>query len=199
MTGGIGDSGMSGMSGTGGMNSGLAGNERFLQQNRQGAFVGADSGDTRNPLSQGGLNRGGMNNLFGNQGLFSQFNRQNQFRQNQNNNNTNQKQLRYRLTMGTASAPVAAIPTGRTSAKFQRRLAHLPAVELAGPIEATLDGQTLVLRGAVASEGDRQMIEDLALLEPEVGQVRNELVVREAGRPAEALPVPTNVNRSSGR
>jgi hypothetical protein len=67
------------------------------------------------------------------------------------------------------------------------------------PIEAFADGPVLVLRGEVASEGDRQLVEDLAMLEPEVSQVRNEIVVREATLPVEALPAPTNARRSSAQ
>jgi osmotically-inducible protein OsmY len=178
----------------------LTGGERFLEQNRRGAFVGADSGDTRNARSSqtglGGL--GGMQGMFGNQGFFSQMNRMQQF-QGQNQNQNGRQQLRVRLTMGGAAPAVRSAPPAQITSGFQTRLRRLPALQLVSPIEAIADGPVLVLRGEVASEGDRQMVEDLAMLEPEVGEVRNEIVVREAAPRAEVLPAPTNARNSSAR
>lgn len=178
----------------------LTGNERFLEQNRRGAFVGADSGDTGNARGSLTNTRGamGMQGMFGNQGIFSQLGRMQQLQGNQNQGRNN-KQLRIRLTMGGAAPNVRSAPPARITNGFQARLGRLPALQLVGPIEVFADGPVLVLRGEVASEGDRQMIEDLAMLEPEVTQVRNEIVVREAAPPAEALPAPTNARRSSVR
>lgn len=198
------NSGQSGM-GAGGVGNAatgaaLTGNERFLAQNRQGAFVGADSRDTANVRGQstrtGGL--GGMQGLFGNQGLFGQMNRMQQFQGNQNMGRNNQ-QLRVRMTMGGATPNLRPTPPTRVTSGFQVRLNRLPALQVVSPIEAIADGPVLVLRGEVASEGDRQMVEDLAMLEPEVTQVRNEIVVREVVRPGVASPVPTNGSNSSGR
>jgi osmotically-inducible protein OsmY len=61
-----------------------------------------------------------------------------------------------------------------------------------GKIEATLEGnRTVVLRGRVATEADRQLAEGLARLEPAAMAVRNELVVGSApGTTAEAVPPP---------
>ena len=178
----------------------LTGGERFLEQNRRGAFVGADSGDTANARGTQTNMRGmtGMQGMFGNQGFFSQMNRMQQFQGNQNQGQNN-KQLRIRLTMGGASPAVRSAPPARITNGFQVRLRRLPALQLVTPIEAVADGPVLVLRGEVASEGDRQMVEDLAMLEPEVTQVRNEIVVREAAPPAEALPAPMSAIRSSVR
>jgi osmotically-inducible protein OsmY len=176
----------------------LTGNERFLAENRRGAFVGADSGDTANARGAQTNMRGmtGMQGMFGNQGIFSQMNRMQQFQGNQNQGRNN-KQLRIRLTMGGATPAVRTAPPARITNGFQVRLRRLPALQLVTPIEAVADGPVLVLRGEVASEGDRQMVEDLAMLEPEVTQVRNEIVVREAAPPAEALPAPMSAIRSS--
>jgi osmotically-inducible protein OsmY len=179
----------------------LTGSERFLEQNRRGAFVGADSGDTFNARSTGQntLNTTrGLQGMFGNQGFFNQANRMQQFQQNFNQFQ-NSKQLRVRLSMGGTTPGVRTAPSSRVTTGFQGRLQRLPALQVVSPIEVVADGPVLVLRGEVASEGDRQMIEDLALLEPEVRQVRNELVVREAAPRVEALPAPRSESRSSGR
>ena len=45
-------------------------------------------------------------------------------------------------------------------------------------LTAAVQGRTLILRGAVATEHDRALAERLALLEPGVESVRNELLVR---------------------
>ena len=42
----------------------------------------------------------------------------------------------------------------------------------------TFDGSTVVLKGSVASEGDRKLAQQMALLEPGVRSVRNELAVQ---------------------
>jgi osmotically-inducible protein OsmY len=191
--------GAGGAAGNSAAGAALTGGERFLEQNRRGAFVGADSGDTANARGSLTNTRGGMSGLqgmFGNQGMFSQMNRMQQLQGNQNQGRNNQ-QLRIRLTMGGATPNVRSAPPARITNGFQVRLRRLPALQLVTPIEVVADGPVLVLRGEVASEGDRQMVEDLAMLEPEVTQVRNEIVVREAALPAEALPAPTSASRSS--
>src|SRR5262249_38726535 len=75
------------------------------------------------------------------------------------------------------------------------RLTKVPGLSQVGKIEATLEGSsTVVLRGTVATEADRQLAEGLARLEPEVMEVRNELVVGSApATTGEALPPPPAV------
>jgi osmotically-inducible protein OsmY len=85
--------------------------------------------------------------------------------------------------------PVAIEPVRITG--FAVRLNKIPGLSQLGPIQASLEGRTAVLRGTVASEADRQLAEGLAMLEPEVLAVRNELVVGSPGTTGEALPPPT--------
>jgi hypothetical protein len=47
-----------------------------------------------------------------------------------------------------------------------------------GGVRVAIDGQTAILRGVVASQNDRQLAEQITLLEPDVSSVRNELLVR---------------------
>ncbi len=54
-----------------------------------------------------------------------------------------------------------------------------------GGVRVSIDGQTAILRGLVASQNDRQLAEQITLLEPDISSVRNELLVR---RPTNAPP-----------
>lgn len=169
--------------------------------NRQGGFVGASSQNARsvgNVMS--GQNSGQMGGLGGQLGQFGQSfgqgrnnrNGQNGFGQ-QNNRNNNQPQgaLRVPLKLGFTPTPVASSTfTAQTTARLQK----LPALKNQRGVNVAMEGSTVVLRGEVASEADRELAEGLMMLEPEVSAVRNELVVRSAPPAPEALPAP-----SSGR
>lgn len=181
--------------------SGLTGNERFLRENRQGAFVGADTGDAGNLMSQaagpgmgmGGMGGGGMNGMFGPQ-MFSQFARMNQ-RQNQFNNRNNnggrngQKQLRVAIKADISTSNLAASPTS-VSRQFESRLRNLPALERSGQVQVTMEGRTAILSGTVASERDRELVAGLAMLEPGISAVQNDLVVASNRTNAGELPPP---------
>jgi hypothetical protein len=172
---------------------GVQGNERFLRQNRQGAFVGADTADAGNARSiqAQGQAASGLNSLFGPQGAFSQFSRMN--RQDFNNQNQNQgpgrKPLRFRISADIATSNVSSSPT-TVSREFEARLKKIPAMAKAGSIQVTMQGRTAVLTGSVKSERDRELAEGLAMLEPGISAVRNELVVDASGPTAEELPAP---------
>lgn len=175
----------------------ITGNERFLRNNRQGAFVGADSGDSTslNANSQnagvgglgapgglggaGGLNnRGGLgglggNRLGGNNGLGNLFGGNRGV-----GGFNNQPQVRTRLVLGF-DAPNSA--TSQKAVKLQGMLTRTRGIDRLTELAVTLEDGTFVLRGKVATAGDRAMAEQLARLEPGVDQIRNELVV---GTPA---------------
>lgn len=190
----------------------LGGTERFLRTNRGNAFVGSDSADTRSLVNQsqtngqtgqgglGGLGGGqlGGNNQF--QQLFSQFGRNGQNFQNFGQfGSTRAKQIRTPLKVGFTPRVVSS--TAFTS-KFQTRLGKTPGLQLVGPIRVVMEGETVVLQGKVASEADRQLAEDLAGLEPEVMQVRNELVVQPTDQqadPTSPSAVPTTATPATGR
>lgn len=163
----------------------MTGNERFLRGNRQGAFVGADTAETTNARSQMGAQtqQNFGQNMFGN--LFEEINRQ--FGGNQGNTR-GQTQLRIPIKLGFTQAPVA---TPKVTARLERRLANLPALSAIGPIRVSMDGQTAVLEGVVASEADRLLAEDLLYLEPEISAVQNDLVVAQPNVTREGdLPTP---------
>jgi len=158
----------------------VSGDERFLRENRQGAFVGADTGDTVNLRSQmtgaGQQNFGNLfQNLFGNSNISNDTGRSN-------------TQLRIPIKLGFAPRP---IQTARVATGFTARLARLPEFHASGPIVVSMDGRTAVLQGVVASEADRQLAEKLVMLEPAVRAVRNELVVDPAAT-TEEIPLPVS-------
>ncbi|MBC7852677.1 MAG: BON domain-containing protein [Pirellulaceae bacterium] len=130
----------------------------------------------------GGQSAGG-GNQFAN--LFSQIGRSmNQggnFNQ-QGGRNAARSTIRIPLRLGFAPKPVS-IP--QFTAKFESRIAKLPAISAIGPIRVTMEGSTAVLTGVVAAEEDRQLAEGVALLEPEVETVRNELTVQTVETPTE--------------
>lgn len=156
---------------------------------QRGAFVGADSADTTNVRSLQATNarRTTQNNgLAQLQNLFTQGM--------QNINNANQQgqsqtQIRVNLKLGFSPQPVSA---PRVQA-FQTTITKLPGIAWVGQPQVTLEGRTAVLRGKVATADDRKLAEALALMEPDVLDVRNELQVDSSGTTAEELlppPVP---------
>jgi hypothetical protein len=153
-------------------------------QQQPGAFIGADTGDTGNFRSrQTGAVRTTAPNFAQLGNLFAQG--MQQINQANNQGNRQQTPVRVSLRLGFAPQPVAPV----TVAAFESRLTQLPAIRFVGPAQVTMEGRTAVLRGTVASEDDRQLAEDLAMMEPAVQNVRNELVVDSTATAAEPLPL----------
>lgn len=80
--------------------------------------------------------------------------------------------------------------SAEVEATLAQQLLRIPGMERLGPIEVSVVGQTAILRGAVASDHQRDVAEQLVLLEPGIREVQNELYVgRPAGAPSvEELP-----------
>ncbi len=190
--------GSTGGSSFGGGSGGTQAQDPFSQQNvasqargpqiqttqQRGAFVGADTSDTTNARSLQGANA--RNNQFGNNGL-AQL--QNLFQQgmqniNQGNQQGAQVQIPVSLKLGFAPQPISTV---RVQA-FQARLIRIPSIRFVGPASVTLEGRTAVLRGTVATAEDRDLAEALALMEPDVKDVKNELTVDSSATAAEELP-----------
>lgn len=175
----------------------VSGNERYIRGNRQGQFVGAGSEDARltgvsQAIGAGGpggqANRmGGRNGNILGQLIQSQFNPQ-AFNM---GGQAGRTPIRIPIRLGFTPNPA---PPAKFTAQFATRLGRLPALTTVGPIEVQLEGETVVLRGTVASEGDRQLAEEIALLEPGVSKVKNELQVQEADTNAAEPPAPTSEN-----
>jgi hypothetical protein len=181
------------------VDGGVSGGERYVRGNRQNQFVGQGSEDTRAVgVSQAGGNNSAQQfgNLLGgrNGNVLGQLMQNSQFNQagRTQSGRTGATQLRIPIRLGFNPRPIA---TSKITAQLQTRLGRLPALTTVGPIQVALEGEAVVLRGTVASEGDRQLAEELLMLEPEVSLVRNELKVQPlADTSGEALPAPTSAN-----
>jgi len=182
------------------VDGGVSGSERYVRGNRQNQFVGVGSEDVRAvgvaDMSAGGAGQqfgsllGGRNggNLLGQLMQGSQFNQPGRTQTGRGST----PQLRVPISLGFTPRPIA---TSRITAQLQTRLGRLPALTTVGPIEVALEGEAVVLRGTVASEGDRQLAEELLMMAPEVTKVKNELKVQGlADTGASAPPVPTPAN-----
>lgn len=79
-----------------------------------------------------------------------------------------------------------ALPTSAELAQtLERQVLRVPGLQRLGPIEVSVEGQTAILRGVVSSEHQRDVAEQVVLLEPGVRAIQNELVVAD---PAVAAP-----------
>lgn len=159
----------------------ITGNERFLRGNRQGAFVGSDTADIANAqralgsLITGGGPLGGIqglrsNNQDVNQGLNDRGGRSGQrivYR--------TSRQIGFRV-----NGPAAP----ELSATLTRRLQDSAQLLSTSPLQVQVQGRTAVLRGSVATEFDRALAAQVALLEPGIAQVDNQLVVAPAASPS---------------
>lgn len=167
--------------GMNGLNSGRNGQLGGGLNGRNGQLggVGGLGGGLNSGLNRNA--RGGTGQLGGLFGANSDF----------GGGGASQKPLRTPLVLGF-EMPAAARNT-RLTTHFQTRLARVPQLQASGPLNIQVEGQTAVLRGQVASEHDRALAARLALLEPGIANVKNELtVVPKATVPAaESIPTPT--------
>jgi BON domain len=74
-------------------------------------------------------------------------------------------EVQPRPTSAVASNLAASLGASKEGSRF-------------GGVRVAIDGSTAVLRGAVASQNDRQLAEQIALLEPSITSVRNELTIK---------------------
>jgi len=120
----------------------------------------------------GGLGLGGIGGLGGLGGGFgrNQFGRGAQ----------GQGQGQGKGTFRPAVRPDIAVSRDRipnVSNQLQTRLASVPLPDRLKGTRVAMENGQVVLRGTVASESDKRMMERLVLLEPGVNSVRNELDV----------------------
>lgn len=207
----------------------ITGNERFVRENRQpGQFVGADTQDTRsffsqvdqggaggsrgssgignrNSLGTGNRNQFGLGGAapfgFGTQGQFGSLGsgRTQAGGRSPAGRTGSRGRIAYRATLHVGFAhpqPGAA----DVSARLQARLAKIPAIHGLTPLTVTVHQRTATLRGTVATEHDRRIAVQLALLEPGVGSVQNELTVGPpAEGPSKSVPAREKPIRDSAR
>ena len=116
----------------------------------------------------------------GGRGGFNQFNQFNQmYNTGMMNSMLNQRQqLRMPMTLGfTPRSMPSAADVGN---RVQTRLTRIPQLRKIGSMTVEMDGRVAVLRGAVTSEDERDLVARVVLLEPGIADVRNELQVATA-------------------
>lgn len=136
----------------------------------------------------GGTNMlGGLNSMMGMGGRMGggRMGAMGQFGQQQNTQT--QVQVRTRLAVGFRfAAPMRTT----VATRFQSRLNRSPHLNIAAPVQVTVDGGTLVLKGSVESAHDRDLAATLAMLEPGISGVRNELRIAAPSAAPALAPAP---------
>jgi hypothetical protein len=187
-----------GSSGLGSMGIGAAGggllgsNERFLRGNRQpGQFVGSDTQDLTNVLGglsnaatgrgAGQMSRSGLTTqTSGRTARPNQANRRNQGNQRGRGSSRGPSGRGRAEEVVTTVTPDFRYPQpvpANVSSALATRLDKSTRIGRIAPIRVVIEGGTTILRGVVETEHDRALAEQLALLEPGVRRVKNELVV----------------------
>jgi osmotically-inducible protein OsmY len=124
---------------------------------------------------------------FGGRGLGSQFGSSAQ-----SGANAGAQTLRFPMRMATTTGTTGPIPIqAAVMTRFQERVTNLPGFDSASGVRMAVEGRTAVLRGTVATDRQREMLTRLAMLEPGVSTVRNELTVDGSSSPPESLPPST--------
>ena len=91
--------------------------------------------------------------------------------------------------MRVASNIAATVPARAAVAnRFSQRVTKLPGLQTAGVTMTTAEGRTAVLQGKVASKEQADLLGRLALLEPGISAVQNELTVDSSLAVPETLP-----------
>ncbi|MBP88259.1 MAG: hypothetical protein CMJ64_16335 [Planctomycetaceae bacterium] len=165
--------------------------ENFNIQRDTNAFIGGAATSIFGAQGGGAAGLGGVGNtgLLGGLGGLGGFGRGNTgFGAQANAQSTAEPRIRFRITLGFSHPR----PTGaKVSAQFARRLSRIPQLPSARSVAVTMEERTAVLAGAVETERERRLIEKLAMMEPGVSAVRNELTVK---ADAALLPVPEGTN-----
>lgn len=146
-------------------------------------FLGGQAATGASTFGRGGLSGlGGLGALGGfgrgNTGFGNQFGAQ----------TAPEPVIRFRMTLGF-SHPQPAPTT--ISTNLSQRLSRIQQLPSAKSVAVTVEDRTAVLAGQVDSEREKRLIEKLAMMEPGVSEVRNELTVTAA---PELLPLPGPAN-----
>jgi osmotically-inducible protein OsmY len=174
----------------------ITGNERFLRENRQGAFVGRDVQEIRDIVGSltGGRDATGVQSQSGLQ------------RGTRFSTRAQRRLQRGSEFQGGDETLAASAPTSlsrravrrehqvafdyqrpnpqRVNDEVATRLQRLLRWDAGSDRQVLLRDRTAVLRGTVATPYERMLAEKVALLEPGVDQVENELVVAPAEEPS---------------
>jgi len=160
-------------------------NARYMRDNRQGAFVGADSADTEfvGNVAAGESGRSTRNIRRGGGGAVNV----NQGRQSRQRN-----EVRVVLQLGFTPPRRGAIAPSRAldavASRLAERMERSSWIQNRSQMEVTIDEGTATLRGVVSTEHDRVLAERLALLEGGIRRVENLLEVESSSPDSEGAP-----------
>lgn len=144
--------------------------------------MGGTAGQAGRSGQLGGLGQTGLGGLGGRGGLggLNQLggagnrNRAGGLNNNQNQN-TNQNKVRAVMSLGFDGP---AVNGAQVNSVLQDRLGRMSLPDRLKSIQVSVDGQTAVLKGTVASERDKKMMERLISLEPGVHAIKNEIQIK---------------------
>jgi hypothetical protein len=162
----------------------LTGTERFLRGNRRATdFIGTDMGDDRRfvGVTQARQARTLPAAATVREAVLPEVNRAT------NEGNAAQRPYPPQLVL---DPELSGPTTTDVVSAVERHLSQSP-IRWAQPFEVSLVGRTAVLRGAVASERDRELAEALVRFEPGISDVQNDLQIAPLGlRPVTPEPLP---------
>ena len=174
---------------TAGARAGTAG----FGQSVTGGAAGGNFGRTGGIGGIGGFGGlGGVGGLGGIGGMGG-FGR-NMFGQQQQTGQTGNKVIRTRAKLGFTPRMAAVASVSASYGRVIKRVLERGDYGK-GTVNISMDGQVAVLKGTVDSDHARDVAERLALLEPGISEVRNELTVRAAEPTPATSPTPSSANQ----
>jgi hypothetical protein len=174
-----------------GTGSGNFQTQSFVGTNGTSGFVGALQ-QLAGQNGTGGMYGGGATGMNSGLGQFGQQNNRNNGAGGgggQGNNAGMNTPVRITYSVGFNYPAQSAAGLNQ---KLSTELSKSRGITAVGPIAVQMEGSTAVLTGTVSTEHDRNLAAQLALLEPGVYQIRNELHLPLAVKPkSEDHPVPS--------
>jgi osmotically-inducible protein OsmY len=120
-------------------------------------------------------------------GLAGGMNARNRMGQTGGTNAQGKKAIR---TIAKPDFEIKASSLPNVNVQVQQRLAKFPVPEKFRSVNASYESGEVVLRGVVATEADKRLMERLMKLEPGVDSIRNELTVQ--ATPSESVQAVRN-------
>lgn len=161
--------------------------QRYI--NRQSSqFVGGDSKDTHSGML-GGLTNASSSGYssygstgYGSSGYGGSTARPGSYRRSSSSGTYGSSSNGGQVTLGLDMGDELTRPANpRLSSLVAERLTKAMRLPAGAPVELSVRGDTVVLRGLVATPHDRALAEQLILLEPGVARVANELRIDPSG------------------
>lgn len=177
--------GSSGFGGSGFGSSGFGGNNSYGNNGQN--FIGRSAASTANAFGQ--MNRASTQ-FFNNMNNAFAASRGGKKSASKSSSASETQSQAVRLEVHLADE-MPRPATNQLATTIQPRLSKIFAVRHIAPPAITMEGDTAVVRGVAASEGDRALVSQLLAIEPSIHDVRNEMTVAApAAKPAPATSAP---------